>query len=61
MERAHAVMQPAEKFNDYVPSDSGIGYDAETTSFFTEVSITVYHLYLAIVKTIMLIIIMMYY
>ncbi len=55
MERAHAVMQPAEKFNDYVPSDSGIGYDAETTSFFTEVSITVYHLYLAIVKTIMLI------
>ena len=44
MERAHAVMQPAEKFNDG-PSDSGIEYDAETKSFLTEVSIiiTVYY------------------
>ncbi len=42
MERAHAVMQPAEKFNDYVPSDSGIGYDAESKSFFTEVSMRNY-------------------
>ncbi len=36
MEQAHAVMQSSVTSSDYVPSDSGVGFDAETKSLFSE-------------------------